>query len=52
MNTKEKVGYVSVDSGMLMICDPAYIDSVWTKSEYIPIKKYRSINRKRKGDAV
>lgn len=42
MNTKEKVGYVSVDSGMLMICDPGYIDSVWSKSGYIAIEKYRS----------
>lgn len=42
MNTKEKVGYVSVDSGMLMICDPAYIDSVWSKSEFTALDKYRS----------
>ena len=28
------LGYVGVDSGQLMICDPCYIDSEWEKEEF------------------
>lgn len=28
-----KIGVVAVDSGQLMICDPCYIDSEWSKEE-------------------
>jgi len=29
------IGYVGVDSGQLMICDPGYIDSEWEKEEIL-----------------
>lgn len=38
--TKKLLGYVGVDSGQLMICDPCYIDSEWEKKEYQDIRLY------------
>ena len=41
--TKENAGYVAVDSGQLMICDPCYIESMWkANAEFENIRKYRS----------
>ena len=41
--TTETVGYVAVDSGQLMICDPCYIESTWkADSEFVSIAKYKS----------
>jgi hypothetical protein len=28
------IGYVGVDSGQLIVCDPCYIDSQWEKEEF------------------
>ena len=28
------IGYVGVDSGQLMVCDPCYIDSEWKQEEF------------------
>jgi hypothetical protein len=28
-----QIGYVAVDSGQLLLCDPAYIDSEWVHEE-------------------
>jgi len=30
----EQIGVVGVDSGMLTVCDPCYIDSEWKKEEF------------------
>jgi len=41
--TTENVGYVAVDSGQLMICEPCYIESMWkADAEYNSVRKYRS----------
>ena len=37
----ELIGHVGVDSGQLMMCDPAYIDSEWKKEEFEDIRVYR-----------
>lgn len=31
--SEQLIGYVGVDSGQMMLCDPCYIDSMWSKSE-------------------
>jgi hypothetical protein len=28
------IGHCAVDSGQLMVCDPCYIDSLWSKKEF------------------
>jgi hypothetical protein len=34
MRKWRKIGEVGVDSGQLMLCDPCYIDSEWSKQEF------------------
>jgi hypothetical protein len=31
--TEELIGYVGVDSGQMLLCDPCYIDSMWKKDD-------------------
>lgn len=31
--TEELIGYVGVDSGQMLLCDPCYIDSMWRKDD-------------------
>jgi len=38
---KKLIGYVGVDSGQLLLCDPCYIDSIWKKEEFEDIRVYR-----------
>lgn len=39
---KKRIGYVGVDSGQVLICDPCYIDGEWDhKDEYIRDQKYQ-----------
>ena len=40
MSTK-LIGYVGVDSGQLMLCDPCYIDSEWKKEDFDDVRVYR-----------
>jgi hypothetical protein len=44
---KKLIGYVGVDSGQLMICDPCYIDSEWIKEPFgdIRIHKHKKTGR-------
>lgn len=39
----EQAGFVDVDSGQLMICDPCYIDSQWQDVEYEDLRIYKDI---------
>ena len=34
------IGQVGVDSGQLLMCDPCYIDSEWSKEEFTDIRIY------------
>jgi hypothetical protein len=34
--TEELIGYVAVDSGQLMICDPCYLSGEFSANEYSP----------------
>jgi hypothetical protein len=36
----ELIGHVGVDSGQLLLCDPCYIDSEWSKEEFTDIRIY------------
>lgn len=45
----ELIGYVGVDSGQLMICDPCYIDSQWEKEDFEDIRIYK---HKKSGDTL
>lgn len=40
---KELIGFVGVDSGQLLLCDPCYIDSEWEKEEFEDIRIYKNI---------
>jgi hypothetical protein len=40
--TEVLIGYVAVDSGQLMICDPCYIDSEWEKEDFEDIRVYKN----------
>ena len=31
--TEKLIGHIGVDSGQMLLCDPCYIDSMWSKSE-------------------
>ena len=31
--TEKLIGYIGVDSGQMMLCDPCYIDSMWEKKD-------------------
>jgi hypothetical protein len=37
---KTLIGHVGVDSGQLVMCDPCYIDSEWSKEEFTDIRIY------------
>ena len=37
-----KLGVVGVDSGQLMVCDPCYIDSEWSKENFDTKKKSKT----------
>lgn len=43
------IGYVGVDSGQILVCDPCYIDSEWKKENFADIRKYK---HKETGDVV
>jgi hypothetical protein len=32
--SRKLIGYVGVDSGQIMVCDPCYIDSSWEKKDW------------------
>lgn len=38
---KKIIGYVGVDSGQVLICDPCYIDSEWKKEDFEDIRKFQ-----------
>lgn len=40
---KKLIGYVGVDSGQLLLCDPCYIDSEWEQEEFVDIRIYKHI---------
>jgi hypothetical protein len=40
MSTK-LIGYVGVDSGQLLLCDPCYIDSQWEKEDFEDFRTYQ-----------
>lgn len=37
----ELIGYVGVDSGQLLLCDPCYIDSEWKQENFQDIRIYQ-----------
>ena len=37
----ELIGYVGVDSGQLLLCDPCYIDSQWEKEDFTDIRVHQ-----------
>lgn len=39
----EEMGFVSVDSGQLMITDPCYIDSEWQEKEFEDLRLYKDV---------
>jgi hypothetical protein len=39
--TRERIGMVAVDAGMLMVCDPCYIDSHWKRHPFDDVRRYR-----------
>jgi hypothetical protein len=43
---KVLIGHVGVDSGQLLMCDPCYIDSEWSKEEFTDIRIYEHKNTK------
>jgi hypothetical protein len=43
----EEIGSVSVDSGQLLITDPSYIDSEWSKEEFEDIRLYKDTKTQR-----
>lgn len=40
--TKKLLGVCGVDSGQLMITDPCYINSEWSKRDFEDIRKYKN----------
>jgi hypothetical protein len=44
--TEELIGYVGVDSGQLLLCDPCYIDSEWEQEDFADIRVYQHIATK------
>lgn len=38
---KKEIGFVGVDSGQIVICDPCYIDSQWKKEEFNLKRTYK-----------
>lgn len=38
---KKLIGYVAVDSGHLMVCDPCYIKSEWKDAEFEDIRRFK-----------
>ena len=45
---KVLIGHVGVDSGQLLMCDPCYIDSEWTKEDFTDIRVYEHKETKEK----
>jgi hypothetical protein len=31
--TEKLIGHIGVDSGQMLLCDPCYIDSIWSKND-------------------
>ena len=44
----EFIGYVGVDSGQLLLCDPCYIDSQWVKEDFEDFRVYQHKDTKNK----
>lgn len=42
------IGHVGVDSGQLLMCDPCYIDSEWSKEDFTDIRVYEHKETKEK----
>jgi hypothetical protein len=42
MYNKVLMGYIAVDSGQVMICDPCYIDSDWEKEDFEDLRVYEN----------
>ena len=42
------IGQVGVDSGQLLMCDPCYIDSEWSKEDFTDIRVYEHKETKEK----
>ena len=42
------IGHVGVDSGQLLMCDPCYIDSEWSKEDFTDIRVYEHKDTKEK----
>lgn len=40
---KKLIGRVGVDSGQLLVCDPAYIEPEWKVEEFKDVRSYRHI---------
>lgn len=45
---KVLIGQVGVDSGQLLMCDPCYIDSEWSKEDFTDIRVYEHKETKEK----
>lgn len=45
---RKLLGHVGVDAGQLMVCDPCYIDSQWSKKDFADIRVYEHIKTKKK----
>lgn len=45
---KVLIGHVGVDSGQLLMCDPCYIDSEWSKEDFTDIRLYEHKDTKEK----
>ena len=45
---KVLIGHVGVDSGQLLMCDPCYIDSEWSKEDFTDIRVYEHKDTKEK----
>lgn len=50
--TKKLLGYVGVDSGQLMICDPCYIDGFWVDQPYDDSRVFRFVSDLRAGETL
>jgi hypothetical protein len=42
-----RIGEIGVDSGQLVLCDPCYIDSEWSKEEFVDIRIHQDIVTKK-----
>jgi hypothetical protein len=41
MEEQKLIGYVGVDSGQILLCDPCYIDGEWVKEDFEDLRRYQ-----------